>query len=660
MAPESLRSRLAGAFTFAALLLIAATPAHALRILDYNILNYPGTTGPARNAYFRTIIQPIHPDLVVTEETLSQAGVSLFLSDVLNTLEPGQWAAMPFVDGNDTDGALFYKPSKFSPPTQLSFYPNSANLLRLIHEYIVHPLGYTSQASEIRIYSCHLKASTGFESQRLAEATGWRDSMNANPPGTHALAMGDFNFYNGNEPGFLKFLESQVDNDGRLYDPLNLQGLAWQNNAAIAVNHTQSPCLSGGAACASGASTGGLDDRFDLILASYSWNDGRGYELVPGSYVSVGNDGLHLNLNITDPPTIPEGAAYAQALQLASDHLPVRIDIQVPAISSVASSLDLGRVISGGAGSLSVSNVALAPADGLTYTLTAPAGFSAPAGTLELAAGNATSHSIGTTPGSFGPRGGNLTLASDDLDNPNRTVALTANVLDHAHASLDSTVEQTSGSVDFGNIPAGAFTRATVAVHNYGYSSLQAKLHLSPITITGGDGHFSIVGNPSTLDVEDVGVRFEIAFDPNGATPDSQYTATFTVESNDEPLPGGQPAATLTVALAAQVYTGPLAAPIGPELPVRTQLYTPFPNPLSFASRVQFDLSKRTDLKLDVLDLAGRRVATLADRSFEPGRYALRWSGQDETGAQVPAGIYFVRMSGERLVAQTARLAVIR
>src|SRR5262245_33756032 len=102
---------------------LAAPTAHALRIVDYNILNYPGTTGPARDPSFRTILQPISPDVLVTEETNSQAGVTEFLNS-LNTMEPGQWAALPFIDGNDTDCGLFYKPSKIGFASQWSFYPN--------------------------------------------------------------------------------------------------------------------------------------------------------------------------------------------------------------------------------------------------------------------------------------------------------------------------------------------------------------------------------------------------------------------------------------------------------------------------------------------------------------------------------------------------------
>ncbi len=216
-------------------------------------------------------------------------------------------------------------------------------------------------AAEVRIYAAHLKASTGFESQRLAECTGIRDNMNAMPAGTRAILCGDLNFYTQSaEPGYAKLLESQVNNIGRMYDLLPAG--AWHDNAAFAAYHTQSPCLSG--TCASGAATGGLDDRFDFILPTVSLGTGQGMAVIPGTCISVGNDGQHLNKNITDAPTLPEGAAYATAIKLASDHLPVRIDLQMPAKIAVDASLAFGSVIVGAPAQiqiLTVDNPAVAP-----------------------------------------------------------------------------------------------------------------------------------------------------------------------------------------------------------------------------------------------------------------------------------------------------------
>ncbi len=643
---------------------LAAAPAHALRIVDYNILNYPGTTGPTRDPRYRTILQPLNADVLITEEMTSSAGVNEFLGS-LNTMEPGQWAAAPFVDGNDTDCGLFYKPSKVQFLGQWGFYPNPASLLRLVHVYRLKPVGYTSGATELRLYGMHLKASMGFETQRGQEGAGVRDSMNAMPPGTYAIACGDMNFYTAtSEPAYARFTETQVNNVGRLYDvlPSVIGGVTgWHDVGGFASIHTQSPCLSGGTACASGAATGGLDDRFDFFLPTLNLGDGQGMDVVPGSYISVGNDAQHFNKNITDSPTIPEGAAYASALQLNSDHLPIRIDLQLPAILSLDSSaVALGAAIVGAgsppAGVVTVHNDAVSPADFLDVGATAPAGFQANA-PGPIAPGLSGTVQLQLDVSSVGSKSGALTLTSDAPDLPVAHVPLSGTVLDHALPSLDSATVVVADTVDFGAQDSAAFTAEPVAVFDQDYQALRARLSLTAAAITGGDGHFALQGFAPALLAGD-GAHVTVTFDPAGATADSEYEATLTFSSEDEPLPGATPLPALTVTLRARLNAGHPAA-VDDVSPSATRLYPPSPNPLVSASALRFDLAHAGRVRLELFDLAGRRRALIADRALTPGRYHWAWDGHDGSGRAVDAGVYFVRLTSPDGV-QRARLAVVR
>jgi hypothetical protein len=644
----------------AVLALVAlAAPAHALRLIDWNILNYPGTTGPTRDPNYRVVLAPLSPDVLVTEETTSQAGVNEFLGS-LNTMEPGQWAAATFVDGNDTDSGLFYKPGKVQFLGQWAFYPNPASLLRFVHVYRLKPVGYSSDAAEFRVYSVHLKASMGFETQRGAECTGLRDSMNAMPAGTHAFIAGDFNFYTGLEPGMQALVANQVNNIGQVYDPLGFQNISWQDNLTLQPYWTQSPCKTGDVACAPGAATGGLDDRFDLLLPTNPFKDGVGLELVAGTYISVGNDGLHHNNSIQDPPTIPEGAAYATALHTVSDHLPVRVDIRLPALISVSSSpIAFGTAIVGATvgTTLSVSNTAPSPGEVLSYAYAPPAGILAPTGTLTAAAGatNVDAISLDTSaPGAFS---GGLQLASNSVDGPNVNIAVSGTVLRHAVASLDSGSVQAAGSVDFGTHDAGQFTAQDVRVHNQGYDALQARLNVTNAAITGGDGHFSVTGTTPQL-LAGTGASFSVTFDDAATTADSTYNATLTFTSGDEALPGAAAATPLVVSLAAHRGAGTTA--VGGQRPTATVLLAPSPNPLSSSSLLRFALADGGETRLDIYDAAGRRVASLVHATLEPGNYSVTWDGRADGGEALGAGLYFARLIAPGVHAHAARLAIVR
>jgi hypothetical protein len=263
-------------------------------------------------------------------------------------------------------------------------------------------------------------------------------------------------------------------------------------------------------------------------------------------------------------------------------------------------------------------------------------------------------------------KAGSLIVASDDPDSPSTPVALSGTVLDHAQASLDSTTALLAQSLDFGTHASGGFTTLMARVHDRGYHALRALLALNGATITGGDGRFSIVGGFTSALVAGVARTHAIQFDDAGATPDLDYDATLTFTSADEPLPGATAQPDLTVSLHAKVTAGTVGVPGGPGgsdgrgLPTATLLHPPFPNPVADRTTVHFDLAREADLRLDIHDVAGRRVATLARGPFGPGRYDFTWDGRGGDGVRLGSGLYFVRLSIPGNPAQIARLALIR
>jgi hypothetical protein len=64
-------------------------------------------------------------------------------------------------------------------------------------------------------------------------------------------------------------------------------------------------------------------------------------------------------------------------------------------------------------------------------------------------------------------------------------------------------------------------------------------------------------------------------------------------------------------------------------------------------------------VQLEIFDLAGRRVAILADRHHEAGEFVATWDGRDTGNRLVGAGIYFARIVAGEFTA-TRRLTLLR
>ena len=81
--------------------------------------------------------------------------------------------------------------------------------------------------------------------------------------------------------------------------------------------------------------------------------------------------------------------------------------------------------------------------------------------------------------------------------------------------------------------------------------------------------------------------------------------------------------------------------------PVRTTLVAS-PNPFNPRTEIRFVLAQGGAVRLDVFDVAGRRVTTLADRNFDAGEHQLRWEGRSAEGRAVASGVYLVVLRTER------------
>lgn len=89
---------------------------------------------------------------------------------------------------------------------------------------------------------------------------------------------------------------------------------------------------------------------------------------------------------------------------------------------------------------------------------------------------------------------------------------------------------------------------------------------------------------------------------------------------------------------------GPVLDAPPPSAP-RLAFARPWPNPSVGNVQLHWSLARAADVRLDVLDAAGRRLRALARRTSPAGPDRASWDHRDDRGRGVPAGLYFVRLT---------------
>ena len=326
-----------------------------LKVMTYNLLNYRNTTNQCNNTNnnpttkenaLEIIIDHTLPDVFVACELGgSPNGFNAFtlLNSSFNQNGRSYYnmANYTITSGSSLTNMLYYNSNKLGLESQTTIQKglNNIDLVRLIDIYTMYykdpNLAQHGDTTYLHFIGAHLKAgNTTADRNERAEATeavmAYLDTINATG---NYFFMGDLNVYRASEPAFLDLVFYTPDPGLNFFDPVNRVG-TWTNNSIYADVHTQSTRTSGG--CAAG---GGMDDRFDFILASDEViNNTDKVEYIANTYEALGQDGNRFNGTIKNPTNNSVPFFVANALFDLSDHLPVMMDLKVtlPAANNIS------------------------------------------------------------------------------------------------------------------------------------------------------------------------------------------------------------------------------------------------------------------------------------------------------------------------------------
>jgi len=84
------------------------------------------------------------------------------------------------------------------------------------------------------------------------------------------------------------------------------------------------------------------------------------------------------------------------------------------------------------------------------------------------------------------------------------------------------------------------------------------------------------------------------------------------------------------------------------------------PNPFNPRTEIRWAQTRPGRITLDIFDLRGRRLRTLAGGFRDPGEHALGWDGRDDAGTEVASAVYRVRLAFEARETDRRAITLVR
>ncbi len=90
-----------------------------------------------------------------------------------------------------------------------------------------------------------------------------------------------------------------------------------------------------------------------------------------------------------------------------------------------------------------------------------------------------------------------------------------------------------------------------------------------------------------------------------------------------------------------------------------------YPNPFNPSTVISFQLPQVSEVSLEIYDLTGRLIRTLAAQTVPAGRHNVTWDGKDSLGRSAATGVYLYRLvvksaSGVSLWRETRRMILMK
>ena len=85
-----------------------------------------------------------------------------------------------------------------------------------------------------------------------------------------------------------------------------------------------------------------------------------------------------------------------------------------------------------------------------------------------------------------------------------------------------------------------------------------------------------------------------------------------------------------------------------------------FPNPFNPETRIVYEITNHVQVKINILDLQGRLIRQLLNKTEAPGTYSVTWDGTNQKGIPQSSGIYFYQLFLDGKNIESRRMLLLR
>ncbi len=85
-------------------------------------------------------------------------------------------------------------------------------------------------------------------------------------------------------------------------------------------------------------------------------------------------------------------------------------------------------------------------------------------------------------------------------------------------------------------------------------------------------------------------------------------------------------------------------------IPTEFAISQNYPNPFNLTTKIQYNLTKESDVKISILNAIGQVVRRFDQGFQQPGNYKVVWDGKDNQGQHVPSSVYFYQIIADGFV----------